>query len=163
MTYQCPKCGRVHDSSAGDVAAPLQIQARPPLYAQPSMASQLVSPWDRSMAPVWAGSYLAYWSMRVDAYMQYLASMAPGPSSWNVYVMASQCRQRPDYWDIMSRFLRQWPSPADFEAQFTQQGLVPTPSVPGMWFAKGDHDAVAFLAAQNLAKTLCALAGFQVG
>ena len=114
MVYQCPKCGRVHDSSAGDVAAPLQIQARPPLYAQPSMASQLVSPWAQSMAPAWPGPYIHYWTDLVDEYMWQIAARPTLEGT-----AARVCISRGNYPGVIRLFLLQWYGPAEFKNAFS--------------------------------------------
>lgn len=134
----CKACGSLSGNcGCGGVGAPtVQRRAvRPVQAARPTVRSVQVSQpnysssWARKH-PNWNGSYLAYWSMRVAAYVK----NACGPVNYG----------------SINAWLQSIPSP---EAMVQKYGWVvagntPVYTPPGMWFDGPNDHVVAFRAAQ---------------
>jgi hypothetical protein len=115
---------------------------------------QVASAWDQKH-PNWNGSYLAYWSMRVEKIIEQNAPYVVVKETFPACVAAIQAGNgRPR----LLAWLRSYPTPAAFENDNAGPYVVALATPYGLWFASEDDMRIAINAALKFAH-VCAGSG----
>jgi hypothetical protein len=136
----------VHEQFAPGVRLRIPQLVVQQIIRRPAAVAALVG-WASSMAPVWNGSYLAYWLQRIDGFLRQVAMTPPTTGSEAATAQRAYALiTLPNYWTRLQNWVTsRWATPASMihEITSTQGWNVGSAALPGFWYAEPWHAFVA--------------------